>query len=672
MVQVAETGKVRAAKRARAGTARGAAALALAAFLVAGCATDGNLDGSGASRTGNLRVASMMRIADKTAAQGDFTSAANFYREAHELSKSDPGPLLGLGNALARLGALGDADQAYAKALALGAKGAAPRREYGNVLLALDRPSQAVAQFEEALKSAQDPRIYNGLGVAHDMMGEHGRAQDFYRKGLAFDRENLGLRNNLGLSLSASGEHAAAIEVLKSVAEQPGATPRHRQNLALAYGLAGETERAAQVARRDLDEASVKRNLAHYAMLRARTKGGGKSAARLAAALPATPPKERAAEPAAKERRAAPEPKPETAAPVAPAKPAARPPAPAAKAEPAAEAPAAPKPVVEPKQVAAKPARIAPPAEPKSAPLKAPEQPEPAPAPEAATDAYADAVPPDPIGIAAPPPPEPVVESAPPVAVAAATPDPDPAPAPAPVEVAPAPPAAEPTVETATPVDDAPPDPVVEVVQPVAPAERPQASEQPVLGATPEPPAASEPAAEAATIETAAAPAAEGDPDPAPAIDALVSGTAETAPAPATLSETESVPDEPPSPVMTITPLAPGVVFRPGAPPAAAALAAAPAHGGYYHVRLAGYGTREGATRGWQDLVARAPELYGSIYVVPEKNHLGDDNAVRYSLRSAPIPDRARAEAICRELKERGLACSVERASAVPAAAPHG
>jgi Flp pilus assembly protein TadD len=645
VVQVAETGKVRAAKRARAGTARGAAALALAAFLVAGCATDGNLDGSGASRTGNLRAASMMRIADKTAAQGDFTSAANFYREAHELSKSDPGPLLGLGNALARLGALDDADQAYAKALALGAKGAAPRREYGNVLLALDRPSQAVAQFEEALKSAQDPRIYNGLGVAHDMMGEHGRAQDFYRKGLAFDRENLGLRNNLGLSLSASGEHAAAIEVLKSVAEQPGATPRHRQNLALAYGLAGETERAAQVARRDLDEASVKRNLAHYAMLRARTKGGGKSAARLAAALPATPPKERAAEPAAKERRAAPEPKPEAAA---------------------------PKPVVEPKQVAAKPARIAPPAEPKSAPQKAPEPPEPAPAPEAATDAYADAVPPDPIGIAAPPPPEPVVESAPPVAVAATTPDPDPAPAPAPVEVAPAPPAAEPTVETATPVDDAPPDPVVEVVQPVAPAEPTQAAEQPVLGATPEPPAASEPAAEVATVETAAAPAADSDPDPAPAIDALVSGTAEAAPAPAIPGDTASVPEEPPSPVMTITPLAPGVVFRPGAPPAAAALAAAPAHGGYYHVRLAGYGTREGATRGWQDLVARAPELYGSIYVVPEKNHLGDDNAVRYSLRSAPIPDRARAEAICRELKERGLACSVERASAVPAAAPHG
>jgi hypothetical protein len=172
-------------------------------------------------------------------------------------------------------------------------------------------------------------------------------------------------------------------------------------------------------------------------------------------------------------------------------------------------------------------------------------------------------------------------------------------------------------------------------------------------------------------VETAASPVESNRFGHTSAIDPLGNDSGDAVPAHSPPSESASVPDEPPSPVMTITQLAPGVVFRPGAPPAAAALAAAPTHGGYYHVRLAGYGTRAGATRGWQDLVSRAPELYGSIYVVPEQSHLGGDKAVRYSLRSAPIPDRARAEAICRELQERGLACSVERANAAPAA-PHG
>jgi Flp pilus assembly protein TadD len=53
------------------------------------------------------------------------------------------------------------------------------------------------------------------------------------------------------------------------LAREPGATTRHRQNLALAYGLAGDPERAAQVARRDLDEATVRQNLKMYATLRA-------------------------------------------------------------------------------------------------------------------------------------------------------------------------------------------------------------------------------------------------------------------------------------------------------------------------------------------------------------------------------------------------------------------
>ncbi len=65
-----------------------------------------------------------------------------------------------------------------------------------------------------------------------------------------------------------AGEYDAAITTLRSVATDPAAGPRQRSNLALALALAGRTDQAAEVARIDLDDATVQRNLANYAELR--------------------------------------------------------------------------------------------------------------------------------------------------------------------------------------------------------------------------------------------------------------------------------------------------------------------------------------------------------------------------------------------------------------------
>ena len=70
------------------------------------------------------------------------------------------------------------------------------------------------------------------------------------------------------MSLALAGAFDESIEMLRELAAAPGATPRVRQNLALVYGLAGQPERAAAVARIDLDEASVRNNLAYYQALR--------------------------------------------------------------------------------------------------------------------------------------------------------------------------------------------------------------------------------------------------------------------------------------------------------------------------------------------------------------------------------------------------------------------
>jgi len=56
--------------------------------------------------------------------------------------------------------------------------------------------------------------------------------------------------------------------LLRPVAYASSASPRERQTLALIYGLKGDPKAARELARMDLDAASVDHNLAFYDTLR--------------------------------------------------------------------------------------------------------------------------------------------------------------------------------------------------------------------------------------------------------------------------------------------------------------------------------------------------------------------------------------------------------------------
>ncbi|MFB3134552.1 MAG: tetratricopeptide repeat protein, partial [Rhodospirillales bacterium] len=136
--------------------------------------------------------------------------------------------------------------------------------------MALGRPKAALKQYRAALRlTPDDPRLFNGMGVALDLMGAHLTAQARYREGLKITPDNASLRNNLGLSLVLSGNYADAIASLGEFAEGPEGHASHRQILALAYGFAGRMDRAAAIIRMDLDEAAVQNNLNYIASLRA-------------------------------------------------------------------------------------------------------------------------------------------------------------------------------------------------------------------------------------------------------------------------------------------------------------------------------------------------------------------------------------------------------------------
>ena len=254
---------------------RGAArVLAVSLLLPLGaCASDGWLaslgfGGDAAGGQSLVTAESLMRVADSTRAQGEYGTAAGLYNRAHELAPGEVGPLLALGDALRHLAAPAAAADAYRAALAIEPRNLVALRGLGAVLLELDQPEYAIAQLELALDVAKDHRIYNSLGVAHDMLGDHAAAQVYYREGMELAPNNLQIANNYGLSLALTGDHGAAIAMLERAVQDPSATPRMRQNLALAYGLAGQRDAAERIAGLDLDQAAVAHNLSYYDLLR--------------------------------------------------------------------------------------------------------------------------------------------------------------------------------------------------------------------------------------------------------------------------------------------------------------------------------------------------------------------------------------------------------------------
>ncbi len=249
--------------------------LILGLFLLTAC--------SGAIETQRGEVnedsASLMRVAASTRAAGDAAAAIPLYQRAARMVPEDPAPLIGLGDTLNSLGAYREASEVWSKALFLAPDNVAALKGFGTALTGLNQPHLALVKFEAALAIAPGPGIYNGLGVAHDMLGNADLAQANYRAGLLEAPSDLGLMNNLGLSLALSGGYDEAIVLLERAVTLPGVTVRHRQNLALAYGLAGDGARAAKIARLDLDEQRVRQNLGYYHVLRGMTDHAAKVAA---------------------------------------------------------------------------------------------------------------------------------------------------------------------------------------------------------------------------------------------------------------------------------------------------------------------------------------------------------------------------------------------------------
>ena len=238
------------------------ARLALAAgLLLSACAPAAHTDAvsGGGSDT-------MLRVGDAARDAGDIGAAIPIYRRAHALAPLELAPLLRLANTLGEVGAHREAGNAWKRALQIDPRSFAARLGYGETLAALDQPVLALEQFRLARELGSSADLFNGMGVANDLLGDAAAAQAAYREGLAAER-SLKLLNNLGLSLALSGAHDEAIAILEEANGFGAAGPRHRTNLALAYALSGRAEQARAIMAMDADEISAERAQAFYTML---------------------------------------------------------------------------------------------------------------------------------------------------------------------------------------------------------------------------------------------------------------------------------------------------------------------------------------------------------------------------------------------------------------------
>ncbi len=131
---------------------------------------------------------------------------------------------------------------------------------------------KAITILEDARRGwPRDWRIFSLLGIAKDSMERYERAQASYRAGLELSPGNPAITNNLALSLAQSGDLDGAIATLREAVGTTGrGDARIRQNLAILFGFKGRFRDFEALARMDLSDDMVQKNLEVFRALHLR------------------------------------------------------------------------------------------------------------------------------------------------------------------------------------------------------------------------------------------------------------------------------------------------------------------------------------------------------------------------------------------------------------------
>jgi len=212
-------------------------------------------------------VLSQISVGESMLGYGDYDKAYTLLDQIAAKNPRSTVAALGLGDAYFRQGADLKAAAYYQKAVDLGA-----RTEgwlgLARVELARNNPTGAKSYLQEILRAApRNIEALNAMGVANDLEGHHGIAQQFYQSVLAYAPSNRDALNNYALSLSLQGRAGEAYSLIAELFRSNQNDAVIRQNLALVQYLAGDHQRAMYTALIDLPEPEAKANFAQISGL---------------------------------------------------------------------------------------------------------------------------------------------------------------------------------------------------------------------------------------------------------------------------------------------------------------------------------------------------------------------------------------------------------------------
>jgi len=244
-------------------------AIVIGCSLLISCGDERRVDGELA-----FDSKSLMNMAETFLKAGDYSNAMRLYqRAANENPKNIPSRL-GLAKTYQSLGATDAAINFYGQVLQLDPTNKDARMGTGEMLITKNRPAEAI-RFLTAL-SKEDPknhRIYNMLGLAHDLLGEQEEAQMNYGRGLTLAPDNISLLNNLALSLAFEKQYAPSIRLLSKAINLDYSVTKARHNLVLVYVLSGEEDAGRKIGKSFMTAEEMDNKIRHYKWVKTLTPG---------------------------------------------------------------------------------------------------------------------------------------------------------------------------------------------------------------------------------------------------------------------------------------------------------------------------------------------------------------------------------------------------------------